>query len=177
MRRTLFVGTLAAVGVLALAGTASADIGDIDTFTINDDPEGTATAAEVSGTISCTTTIEYGLVGKVSQGEDGTDPAQENGSPSDGSGASDNDEDVEGVGAFGPNSDPGNNPNSPCSTSNQSWEIVIQNNRDSGPYENGDMGQLVFAGTSANDGDRGPGPFIGDLEYGWNDGTYDRTDP
>ena len=136
MRRISLIAALAAVGVLALAGTASADIGDIDTFTINDDPEGTATTAEVSGTISCTTTIEYGLVGKVAQDED-DDPAV----PDGGDGrATNNDEPVEGVGAFGPNQ--GNDPNSPCSTNIQSWEIVIQNNRDSGPYEDGGMGQL-----------------------------------
>jgi hypothetical protein len=176
VRRTLLVGTLAVVGVLALAGTASADIGDIDTFTIDDDPQGTATDAEVSGTISCTTSIEYGLVGKVSQEEFGTDPAQTEGSPSNGSGATTNNQDVEGVGAFGPNQ--GNEANSPCSTSVQGWEIVIQNNRDSGPYEDNEWtGQLVFAGTSAVNGTRGPGPFIGDLEYGWRDAQYERTDP
>jgi hypothetical protein len=174
MRRISLIAALSAVGLLALAGTASADIGDIDRFTIDENPQGTATDAEVSGTISCTTSIEYGLVGKITQDDNGTDPAFPDGG--DGSGATSNNEPVEGVGAFGPNQ--GNEANSPCSTSNQSWEIVIQNNRDSGPYEDGaSTGLLVFAGTSADNGNRGPGPFIGDLEYGFNDTTYERTDP
>jgi hypothetical protein len=50
--------------VLALAGTASADIGDFDVF---GDPQGTATAAEITGQITCTTTIGYGLVLHVAQ--------------------------------------------------------------------------------------------------------------
>jgi hypothetical protein len=53
--------------VLALAGTASADIGDIDDFDVFGDPQGTATAAEITGQITCTTTIEYGLVLHVAQ--------------------------------------------------------------------------------------------------------------
>ncbi len=55
---------------------------------------------------------------------------------------------------------------------------MIQNNRDSGSVRTtAIMGQLVFAGTSAVNGTRGPGPFIGDLEYGFNDTTYTGTDP
>jgi hypothetical protein len=36
----------------------------------------------------------------------------------------------------------------------------------------------VAAGTSAENGDRGPGPFIGDFEYDFDCGVdFERTDP
>ncbi len=73
---------------------------------------GTAEVAQVSGTIVCTTTIEYGLVVKVAQ-----DPA-ERPRPDD---ESNRTLTVEGVGAYGPNQ--GNEANSPCSTSEQDWEV------------------------------------------------------
>jgi hypothetical protein len=169
MRRITITAALAAAAVLALAGTASADVGDIDDFEVHgDESQGTATAAEISGDITCTTTIEYGIVLHVAQ-DDASDAWSQD---------ADNDAEVEGVGAFGPNSDPGNNPNSPCSTSNQDWELVVQVNRDSDPYQDGTlMGVQALAGTSANDGERGPGPFVGDLAYEEEQGSYDRTDP
>ena len=166
MRRITITAAIAAAGVLALAGTASADIGDIDDFDVFDAPQGTATAAEITGQITCTTGIEYGLVLHVAQNPD--DAAYDD--------VADNDGDTEGVGAFGPNQ--GNEANSPCSTSSQEWQVVVQVNRDSDPYQdNVSMGMSAFAGTSAENGDRGPGPFIGDLAQETNDGTYERTDP
>jgi hypothetical protein len=169
MRRITITAALAAAAVLALAGTASADVGDIDDFEVHgDESQGTATAAEISGDITCTTTIEYGIVLHVAQ-DDASDAWSQD---------ADNDADVEGVGAFGPNSDPGNNPNSPCSTSNQDWELVVQVNRDSDPYQNNrTMGIFAVAGTSAENGDRGPGPFIGDAAHFGDGDNYERTDP
>ena len=166
MKRIMATAALSAVGVLALAGTASADIGDIDEFVSDGDPSGTATAAQISGSIVCTTTIEYGLVVKVAQNEPDGAFAQGGG----------NDSDTEGVGAFGPSQ--GNEANSPCSTSNQNWEVVVQNNRDSDPYQDDTlMGIFSLAGTSAENGDRGPGPFIGDSAYRTDTARYERTDP
>jgi hypothetical protein len=167
MKRIMTTAALSAVGVLALAGTASADIGDIDDFEVDPSSfQGTATAAEISGDITCTTSIEYGIVLHVAQNPFDAAWSQD----------ADEDADTEGVGAFGPNQ--GNEDNSPCSTSNQDWELVVQVNRDSDPYEDGTtMGVQALAGTSANDGTRGPGPFVGDLAYEEEDGTYERTDP
>ena len=174
MRRILFAASLAAACVLGTTGTASADIGDIRTFGISeDDPEGTAETAEIEGVIRCTTTIEYGLIIKVSQSgpEAATDPAPN--PPSD-----TNDGDIEGVGAFGPNA--GNEANSPCSTNLQSWQLVVERNRDSGTFQDRTAtgtGVFALAGTSAENGDRGPGPFIGDSEYDIANRGFQRTDP
>ena len=171
MKRIMTTAALSAVGVLALAGTASADVGDIDDFEVHgEESQGTATAAEISGDITCTTTIEYGIVLHVAQ--DPYDAAW--------SETASYDADVEGVGAFGPNQ--GNQANSPCSTSNQDWELVVEVNRDSDPYEDTgetseSMGVQALAGTSAEDGSRGPGPFVGDLAYEEEQGQYERTDP
>ena len=177
MRRILLAALLAVAGALGTAATASADIGDITEFGIaNSDINGTAETAEVEGVIRCTTTIEYGLVLKVSQnGPDGaTDPAPN--PPSD-----TNDSDAEGVGAFGPNANPGNNPNSPCNTNLKSWDLVVERDRDSDTFANtngnSSMGIFALAGTSAENGDRGPGPFIGDSEYDIASRDFQRTDP
>jgi hypothetical protein len=167
MRRITITAALAAAAVLALAGTASADIGDIDDFDEADDSaSGTATAAQISGTIRCTTNVAYGLVLHVAQNS-------ESGATTE---VADNDAEVEGVGAFGPNA--GNEANSPCTTSLQDWEVVVQVNRDSDPYQNNrTMGIFAVAGTSAENGDRSPGPFIGDAAHFGDGDNYERTDP
>ena len=85
------------------------------------------------------------------------------------------DADSEAVGAFGPNQ--GNEANSPCSTSIQDWEVVLQRNRDSATFDTGGMGVIVTAGTSAEGGSRGPGPFIGDFGFTYYDVTFTRSDP
>ena len=59
---------------------------------------------------------------------------------------------------------------------------MVQVNRDSDPYEDTgetseSMGVQALAGTSAEDGSRGPGPFVGDLAYEEEVGSYERTDP
>jgi hypothetical protein len=174
MKRIMVTAALSAVGALALAGAASADIGDIDDIDVDGAATGTAGTAEISGTISCTTTIEYGLILKVTQLPPDVDEDQTRGFEN---------SDVEGVGAFGPAS--GNSPNSPCSTNIQSWELVVQRNRNSAGYSDSgaaappdNMGVVVIAGTSAEDGTRGPGPFIGDFEYETDEGVdFERTDP
>jgi hypothetical protein len=178
MRRITITAALAAAAVLALAGTASADIGDIDFLDVERNSEGdgnetaiqgTAETAEVEGRIRCTTTIDYGLIVKVSQPEGGEEEVEGD--------ATGNDGEAEGVGAFGPNQ--GNEGNSPCSSSLQPYEVVIQRNRDSGTFDDNtqDTGVLVMAGTSAENGDRGPGPFVGDLEETDEDLDFERTDP
>ncbi len=81
----------------------------------------------------------------------------------------------EAVGAFGPGQ--GNGANSPCSTSIQDWEVVLQRNRDSGTFDTGAMGIILTAGTSAEGGSRGPGPFIGDFGFSYHNVTFTRSDP
>lgn len=43
--------------------------------------------------------------------------------------------------------------------------MVVQQNRDSGDFQNDEANTTVtvIAASSAEDGDRGPGPFIGDM--------------
>ena len=49
---------------------------------------------------------------------------------------------------------------------------------ESDPYQDGDtIGIFAVAGTSAENGTRGPGPFIGDSAYFTNNDAYERTDP
>jgi hypothetical protein len=171
MKRIMATAALSAVGVLALAGTASADIGDIDRLSLDQQLSGTAETVEVSGTIRCTTTIEYGLVAVVAQ-----DPAEGDVFGSDPeTGEPGGDADVEGVGAFGPNQ--GNEANSPCTTNIQDYEVTVQRNRDSGTFQTGDMAAAVVAGTSAENGDRGPGPFIGDILSTADTIDFQRSDP
>jgi hypothetical protein len=170
---------LSAVGVLALAGTASADVGDIETLSIDDPITGTAETVEVSGSISCTTSIEYGLVVGVAQNTNGAgvSPGANTFKSNDATGAPNlaAEPDAQGVGAFGPNQ--GNEDNSPCSSSTQDYEVTVQRNRDSETFQSGQIYAYVLAGTSADNGTRGPGPFIGDLM--WTDGGrgFNRTDP
>jgi hypothetical protein len=181
MRRILLGTVLAVGGLLATSAVASADIGDIDNFEIDANrgtsgnvvAAGTADFAQVAGEITCTTTIEYGLVVKVAQNPPtaATDESGEGGNT---------DAEVEGVGAYGPNQ--GNEANSPCSSSTQDWEVIVQRNRDSGTYQQTTsastfMGVFALAGTSAEDGGRGPGPFIGDSEYDTETGAFGRVDP
>jgi hypothetical protein len=173
MRGITITAALAVAAVLGLAGTASADIGDIDYLdvegfeTTGSEPvQGTAEVAQVEGRIRCTTSIPYGLIVKVTQ------PADEFFI----FGEDNDDRDIEGVGAYGPNQ--GNEANSPCSTSLQPYEVAVQRNRDSGTYRDGfEIGVTVVAGTSAENGDRGPGPFIGDMETTLAELPYERTDP
>ncbi len=78
--------------------------------------------------------------------------------------------DAEGVGAFGPNFEPpvGMSDDQPCSQATSSYDVLVQQNRDSADFqgtqdEPGEMGVVVIAGSSAENGDRGPGPFVGDM--------------
>ncbi len=80
---------------------------------------------------------------------------------------------AEGVGAYGPNA--GNEDNSPCSQSLQSYDVTVQQNRDSGDFIDGEIGVAVIAGSSAENGDRGPGPFIGDLLVVADDPDFERV--
>jgi hypothetical protein len=179
MRRILLSAVVGVASVLATATTASADVGDIRNLSVTDPLQGTAELAEVSGSIRCTTTIQYGLVVGVAQPttEGAFDFIPETGEPEV------EEPEVQGVGAFGPNA--GNEANSPCSTTLQDWEVVVERNRDSGTYRDTDdtgdgVDLIVFAGTSAENGDRGPGPFIGDLgvtEVEEDAGEFERTDP
>jgi hypothetical protein len=171
MRRITITAALAAAAVLALAGTASADVGDIDRLSIDEEFTGTAETVEASGDIRCTSSIEYGLVAGVEQPNNSgffffynADTGQPVG-----------DAQNEAVGAFGPNQ--GNQDNSPCSTNIQDWDLVLQRNRDSGTFDTGAMGVFLTAGTSAEGGSRGPGPFIGDLGFTFDDVNFTRSDP
>ncbi len=178
MKRIMATAALSAVGVLALAGTASADVGDIETLSIDDPITGTAETVEVSGSISCTTSIEYGLVvgvGAEHQRVRDVHRREHVQVERRHRRAELPEADAQGVGAFGPNQ--GNEDNSPCSSSTQDYEVTVQRNRDSATFQDGQIYAYVVAGTSAENGTRGPGPFIGDLM--WTDGGrgFNRTDP
>lgn len=177
IRRTLLTAVLGVAAALAMATTASADIGDIRNLSVDDPVTGTAELAEVSGEIRCTTTIEYGLIVAVAQPESEEDSSflfDEEGEPLG------PEQDIQGVGAFGPNA--GNEANSPCTTNLKSYEVVVERNRDSGTFQDSDdcecgIDVIVAAGTSAENGDRGPGPFIGDFGLTAIQADFNRTDP
>ncbi len=170
MKRLLLAAALGVVGLFAAAGTASADVGDITHLQTDSDLTGSASEVEVTGDIRCQATIDYGLVVKVTQNPPDTNSID---------GDDDPDSSSEGVGAFGPNQ--GNENNTPCSQSLQSFDVVVEQNRDSGDFfdwpgsSSGPLGVIVVAGTSAENGDRGPGPFIGDMEYSTTLADFERV--
>ncbi len=168
MRRITLAAMLAVGGLLATSSVASADIGDIDEFSLDQELTGTASTVDVSGQIRCTTEIDYGLIVGVAQ-----DPPSPEVFFSDPESGEHLNASVEGVGAYGPNQ--GNEDNTPCSQSLQSWDVTVQQNRDSGDFEDGSMGVVASAGTSAENGDRGPGPFIGDLVHTADNVQFERV--
>ena len=137
MRRITLVAVLALGGLFATAGTAGADVGDVRFLSVNNQLFGSASEVDVTGQIRCAASIDYGLIAAVAQdpnedpfdtfgannGEYGNGPAGPNAS-------------AEGVGAFGPNFDPpvGINDDSPCSQSLSSYDVLVQQNRDSGDF-------------------------------------------
>ncbi len=171
MRRSLLAATLGATAAIITAAPAAADIGDIRDLSIDPQLGGTAEAVALSGQIRCTTQIDYGLIAKVVQPPDTLfDNVPTDNAP------------IEGVGAYGPIQ--GNEANTPCSTSLQGYEVVVQRNRDSGSFSDTgahggpqNMGALVGAGTSAESGGRGPGPIIGDFEGIARAVDFERVDP
>ncbi len=175
MRRTTLGALLALGGLLAATGTAGADIGDVRFLSIDDDLLGDASSVEVTGQIRCQAAIDYGLIAAVGQDyeENGTTvgvPAPDTflaggaGGGVAGDGPAGPDASAEGVGAFGPSFAPpaGISDDSPCSQSLSSYDIVVQQNRNSGDFIDGSLVVVLSAGTSAENGGRGPGPFIGD---------------
>ena len=98
-----------------------------------------ASEVEVTGTIRCQATIEYGLWAGVGQSNGNAD----NGTffANNDNDQTSNNADAEGVGAYGPNFDPpvGISDDSPCSQSLSSYDVLVQQNRDSGDFEGDDQ--------------------------------------
>jgi hypothetical protein len=162
MRRILQVVVLSLGATLVTGGVAAADIGDIQELSVDEPLSGTPDAVEVTGQIDCQAGIEYGLVIGVAQREQGNAPNGtfvQNQNP-----AEDEEQAAEGVGAWGPNFAPpvGVSDDNPCSQTTRSWDVVVQQNRGSDDFQDGRVEVLALAGTSAEFGTRGPGPFIGD---------------
>ncbi len=164
MRRILLTALAAACGALLMAGTAAANVGDIESVEIDDALTGTAEQVEVSGSVSCAVSIEYGVIVKVTQPPELATLGELSGSPDTATGEQ-GDATAEGAGAFGPNFE-GIQDDNPCGTDDTDYEVVVQLNEGSEEdFSDGDMGVELQVGTSANNGARGPGPIVGDLEF------------
>lgn len=184
MRKTLTLAALTAGGALAMSGTAAANTGDIEDVSTEGALTGSGQSVTVEGAITCSATLEYGLIVQVAQDADNAGPT----GPSliedpDGDGdteeppvsAQNHEEDpravvntdeifpAEGVGAFGPNRDGATNAEVRCAQNERTFDVVVERNQGSQPFEAGSVGVFVLAGTTADEGQRGPGPFIGDM--------------
>ncbi len=161
MKRIIATAALSAVGVLALAGTASADIGDIQELSVDEPLSGSSDAVEVTARLTAgrdrVRPRRRGCAAWQGNAPDGTFVQNQN--P-----AEDEEQAAEGVGASGPNFAPpaGVSDDNPCSQTIRSWDVVVQQNRGSDDFQDGRVEVLALAGTSAEFGTRGPGPFIGD---------------
>lgn len=162
MRRVSTVAALVAAGMLALAGTATANVGDIDSVEIDDELTGTAQQVTVSGQVQCVSGVEYGVVAKVTQPPETATLGELTDQPETGTGTQ-GDADAEGVGAYGPDASDITDDN-PCDGSAKDYDVVVQVNEGSDDFSDGDMGVELTVGTSAQDGERGPGPIVGDVE-------------
>lgn len=203
MRRIFLGAAVAALGSMMFASVALANVGDIDALNIQSTGEivtGEPPAPQfpfsdrqgvlVDGTIFCsdgrntdgqpgdedTLAIDYGLWIKVKQNPNGENIDTAEGSKT-GSGTSSGNAAAEGVGAFGPDFDPpaGISDDQPCTNEGTSYDAVVFRNLGSGFFQEDDAAIFVGAGTSAENGSRGPGPFVGDMEFAV-DNDYDLED-
>lgn len=180
MRRTLILAALSVAGLFAAVGSAGANVGDINSVTTAGDLTATPNQLTVEGSVQCGPAVRYGLIVKaVQEGNnaptgEGDDPAfNENDERFEPAVHerdpvivnSDEDYDTEGVGAFGPNN-PGVNDDQPCGTAADGtpYDLVVERNNGSQTFKSGSVGVLVVMGTTANNGSRGPGPIVGDVE-------------
>ncbi len=150
MRKAL-VGVVALCALSVSAVPATANVGDITDLSV-EEVSVAATGVILQGEITCAASLAYGVTAKVAQPPAAAAPN----SSSDGT--------AEGVGAFGP-AFAGVDDDQPCGTSATPFDIAVQQNADSGAFDpEADTGYSVQAGTTADNGNRGPGPIVGDLE-------------
>lgn len=157
MRKTLTLAALTAGGVLAMGGTAAANVDDIEELNVNGTAAGSASALTIQGTISCDADLGYGVIVKVITGAADTTTG----------GDQTTEADAQGVGAFGPNFE-GVQDDQPCvqadtgTGSETNFDVTVANNAEATPFTGTAGSVQLLAGTTA-DG-RGPGPIVGDVE-------------
>ncbi len=150
MGRKLLAGLATVGGLLVFTTSAVANVGDITDLTVGE-VSVAADGVVLQGEITCAASLEYGLIAKVTQPPGAAGPN------------SDSNGDAEGVGAFGPNF-AGVDDDQPCGTSAKAFDLAVQKNAESEDFDpNGDTGYSLTGATTADNGNRGPGPFIGDL--------------
>lgn len=141
------------LATLAFAPTASADKNDIGFLDIDSPLTGTSESVTVEGVIGCETSIDFGLI-VTAQQRDGIETFRP--------GVQIESATAEAVGAFGPAFPPLNTNRCP-SFDLGPFDVVVEHGRDSGPFRDGLVDVQITAGTSAENGARGPGPIVGDV--------------
>lgn len=171
MRRTLTLAALTGGAVLAMGGTAAANVGDVVSVTTEGALTGTPNSVTVQGSITCAESLRYGLVVQAVQtaentgpGDTGTRGASVRAATHEGTADGTlvnraGNYPTESVAAFGP----AILDNGTCNQSERSFDVVVEQNVGSQQFQDGTVGVFVAGNTSANNGNRGPGPFVGDV--------------